>query len=143
MAAITRREMMLRSAILGCSAAASPLVTPVALASVPGDNRLVVIILRGAMDGLDVVQPYGDPALAAARPGFGIGPAAGARDLDGFFCCIRGCGISGRSGRRASWVLRMPFPLPIATRAAISTARICWRPEPPQAPQDGCMKTAG
>ena len=85
MAVLTRREMLARSAILGCSAAASPLVTPVALASVPGDNRLVVIILRGAMDGLDVVQPYGDPGLAAARPGFGIGPAAGARDLDGFF----------------------------------------------------------
>jgi len=85
MAAITRREMLLRSAVLGCSAAASPLFTPVALASVPGENRLVVIILRGAMDGLDVVQPYGDPALAAARPGFEIGPAAGARDLDGFF----------------------------------------------------------
>ena len=85
MAAISRREMMLRSAILGCSAAASPLVTPVALASVPGENRLVAIILRGAMDGLDVVQPYGDPGLAAARPGFEIGPAAGALDLDGFF----------------------------------------------------------
>ena len=90
MAAITRREMLLRSAILGCSAAASPLFTPVALASVPGENRLVVIILRGAMDGLDVVQPYGDPALVAARPGFEIGPASGARDLDGFFALHRG-----------------------------------------------------
>ena len=85
MAALTRREMLLRSAVLGCSAAASPLFTPVALASVPGDNRLVVIILRGAMDGLDVIQPYGDPALAPARPGFEIGPETGALDLDGFF----------------------------------------------------------
>jgi uncharacterized protein (DUF1501 family) len=85
MATMTRREMMLRSAVLGCSAAASPLITPVALASMPTENRLVVIILRGAMDGLDVIQPYGDPGLAAARPGFEIGPATGALDLDGFY----------------------------------------------------------
>ncbi|MGR3709489.1 MAG: DUF1501 domain-containing protein [Alterinioella nitratireducens] len=81
MPAITRRQML----ALGCSAAASPLITPVAFASLPTDHRLVVIILRGAMDGLDVVQPYGDPALARLRPGFDIGPDAGARDLDGFF----------------------------------------------------------
>ena len=85
MAPLTRRELMLRSAALGCSAAASPLFTPLALASVPSENRLVVIILRGAMDGLDVVQPYGDRALGPARPGFGVGPASGAPDLDGFF----------------------------------------------------------
>ena len=53
----TRRKLLTRSLALGCSAAASPLITPVTLASAPWDNRLVVIILRGAMDGLDVVQP--------------------------------------------------------------------------------------
>ena len=81
MAGMSRRKLI----ALGCSAAASPLLTPVAFASLPTDNRLVVIILRGAMDGLDVVQPYGDPGLVAARPGFEIGPDAGAHDLDGFF----------------------------------------------------------
>lgn len=85
MTRMSRRDLLLRSAALGCSAAASPLVTPVAFASLPTDNRLVVIILRGAMDGLDLVQPYGDPGLQAARPDFAIGPGAGAHDLDGFF----------------------------------------------------------
>lgn len=85
MSRISRRDLMLRSAALGCSVAASPLFTPVSFASMPTDNRLVVIILRGAMDGLDVVQPYGDPALALARPGFEIGPDTGAHDLDGFY----------------------------------------------------------
>lgn len=81
----SRRTFM--TLALGCSAAASPLVTPVTLASTPGDNRLVVIILRGAMDGLDVVRPVEDPHLANYRPslditdslplagGFGLHPA--------------------------------------------------------------------
>ncbi|MDA9208520.1 twin-arginine translocation signal domain-containing protein, partial [Octadecabacter sp.] len=63
-----RRQFITRSAMLGCSAAAAPFVTPVAMAAAPWDARLVVIILRGAMDGVDVIQPYGDPALAALRP---------------------------------------------------------------------------
>ncbi len=82
---MTRRTLLRNSLIVGCSAAASPLITPVTLAAVPGDNRLVVIILRGAMDGLDVVQPYGDPALAGLRSSIKAGEAGGAHDLDGFF----------------------------------------------------------
>jgi len=81
----TRRKLLTRSLALGCSSAASPLITPVTLASAPWDNRLVVIILRGAMDGLDVVQPYGDPGYAAARPTLRGGEAGGALDLDGFY----------------------------------------------------------
>jgi uncharacterized protein (DUF1501 family) len=59
--------------LVGCSAAASPLLTPVVLAQAPWDERLVVILLRGAMDGLDVVRPAGDPAYAALRPTLGQG----------------------------------------------------------------------
>lgn len=80
-----RRKFLLSGAALGCSAAASPLITPVALASAPWDARLVVIILRGGMDGLDVVQPYGDRNFAAMRPNLGVGEAADALDLDGYF----------------------------------------------------------
>lgn len=67
----SRRAFLARSLALGCSAAASPFVTPVTFASAPGDGRLVVIILRGAMDGLDVVRPLGDPAFASLRPNLG------------------------------------------------------------------------
>ncbi|MGI3184224.1 DUF1501 domain-containing protein [Nioella aestuarii] len=92
MSRLTRRDLLLRASAIGCSAAASPLLTPVAFASAPTENRLVVILLRGAMDGLDLVQPYGDPHFAAARPDFAIGPAAGAHDLDGFFSLHPGLG---------------------------------------------------
>lgn len=64
----SRRAFLTRTLAIGCSAAASPLITPVTFAAAPGDNRLVVIVLRGAMDGLDVVRPLGDPALAGHRP---------------------------------------------------------------------------
>lgn len=81
----TRRSFLKSSLILGCSAAASPLITPVTFAATPGDNRLVVIVLRGAMDGLDVVQPYGEKALAGYRKTLKTGEAGNASDLDGFF----------------------------------------------------------
>ena len=78
----TRREFLMRSGIIGCSLAASPILTPVTWARALWDTRLVTIILRGGMDGLDVVRPVGDPAFAALRPG--LNRAAGL-DLDGYF----------------------------------------------------------
>lgn len=82
---ISRRRFLSRSALLGCSLAASPLLTPVSFAAAPWEGRLVVIILRGGMDALDVVQPYGDPNYAALRSRLAGGPQAGASDLDGFY----------------------------------------------------------
>ena len=74
---ISRRGLLLGA----CSAAAHPLMSNVSFASAPGDKRLVVIILRGAMDGLDVVRPVADPLYKAYRPklsGDGV-------DLTGYF----------------------------------------------------------
>jgi uncharacterized protein (DUF1501 family) len=51
-------------------------------------GRLIVVFLRGAVDGLNVVVPYDDPDYAALRPTIGIAPpgaANGALDLDGHF----------------------------------------------------------
>lgn len=84
-----QRRDILRG-VLGCSLAASPLMTPVSFAASPdtgvlGDHRLVVIILRGAMDGLDVVRPYGDLNLNRLRPILRGGGDPGAMDLDGFY----------------------------------------------------------
>jgi uncharacterized protein (DUF1501 family) len=51
---------------------------------------LVAVFQRGAVDGLAMVAPHGDPAYAAARPGIGLAPprrgdSEVARDLDGLF----------------------------------------------------------
>lgn len=82
-----RRFFLRGAALIGCSAAAHPFLSTVTLAGTDGghplgDHRLIVIILRGAMDGLDVLQPYGDPMFAQYRPTLA---GAGATDLDGYF----------------------------------------------------------
>ncbi|WP_113267691.1 DUF1501 domain-containing protein [Agrobacterium cavarae] len=68
-----------------CCAAAVPAFSPVSFAAMPGENRFVTIVLRGAMDGLDLVQPYGDPAFAQFRPTLALKPDDGLIDLDGHF----------------------------------------------------------
>jgi len=76
------RRMFLASA---CCAAASPLITPMSFAAVPGDKRMVTIVLRGALDGLHLVQPYGDGLLKQYRPTLALDPSQGLLDLDGHF----------------------------------------------------------
>jgi uncharacterized protein (DUF1501 family) len=81
--------MLKLSAALCCGAAAGALGVPAAaLAAIPGDRRLVVIILRGGMDGLGAVVPYGDKSLADYRNSILLGKPGtnnGGLDLDGFF----------------------------------------------------------
>jgi uncharacterized protein (DUF1501 family) len=87
MADMNRRVFLHRgtAALIGCSAAASPWLTTVTLAQgaeVLGDQRLVVVILRGAMDGLDVVRPEGDALYRSYRPNLLGEPGL---PLDGIF----------------------------------------------------------
>jgi uncharacterized protein (DUF1501 family) len=49
-----------------------------------GAGRLVVVFLRGGIDGLSMVVPAGDPGYYRARPGIAI-PDAATLALDGFF----------------------------------------------------------
>ncbi len=77
-----------RSALLGLGAAFSLGKVSLALAAAPTESRFVVVIMRGALDGMTAVVPYGDPDLAGLR-GALIPPAPGAEggmaDLGGFF----------------------------------------------------------
>lgn len=53
-----------------------------------GDARFVVILLRGALDGLAAVQPYGDPGLVSLRGSLALpepGQPGGVLDLGGGF----------------------------------------------------------
>ncbi|HSU06639.1 MAG TPA: DUF1501 domain-containing protein [Acetobacteraceae bacterium] len=81
-----------RSALLGLTSAVSMTSlggrASLALAGAPTEQRLVVVIQRGAMDGLAAVVPYGDPALTGLR-GEITSPAPantdGVLDLGGFY----------------------------------------------------------
>jgi uncharacterized protein (DUF1501 family) len=77
-----------RGLLLGLAATLVLGGTRMAFARTAGDARLVVVLLRGGMDGLFVVQPYGDPAHAGLRGAMALpepGREGGLLDLGGRF----------------------------------------------------------
>jgi uncharacterized protein (DUF1501 family) len=77
-----------RSALLGLTAAVSFGRVSLAVAAAPTEKRFIVVILRGALDGMAAVVPYGDPALAGLRGEIvppGPGQQNGLLDLGGFY----------------------------------------------------------
>ncbi len=84
----TRRDFLAAGAQVGLGAALWQTLPGVTFASAPGGGPFVVVILRGALDGLSAVPPYGDPDYRDARGPIAIarpGDAKGALDLNGFF----------------------------------------------------------
>lgn len=79
---LSRRSLIGGGLALGCSAAAFPLLSHATFAATPGDHRLIVVILRGAMDGLDLLRPAGDAHLTRHRPGLAAGEGLA---LDGYW----------------------------------------------------------
>jgi len=77
-----------RSALLGLTAAFTAGRYSVALAAAPTQKRFVVVIMRGALDGMSAVVPYGDKGLVNWRADL-IPPQPGAEggmlDLGGFY----------------------------------------------------------
>jgi len=84
MISLTRRRFLLSSAAMAASAA----IPNAVFASTGGSARLVVLIMRGALDGLAAVPPYADPDYAGLHRDLAIGApgaADGALALDGTF----------------------------------------------------------
>ncbi|HEX4240428.1 MAG TPA: DUF1501 domain-containing protein [Steroidobacteraceae bacterium] len=83
-APLTRRAFLRRVGAITAGAA----LPGVLFAHTGGSARLVVVILRGALDGLAAVPPLADPAYAPLRRELAIaapGSADGALQLDGAF----------------------------------------------------------
>jgi len=80
---LTRRSLLLG----GASFAAWAYLPKFARAADGRDPRLVVIILRGALDGLATIAPIGDPDYAGLHGSIALGPAGAkaASMLDNFF----------------------------------------------------------
>lgn len=86
MSRMRRREFLNLTAL---AAGGALLSSRVAFARIDErESRLVVVILRGALDGLAAVPPYGDRDYAQLRREFALHPPGekgGALPLDGFF----------------------------------------------------------
>jgi uncharacterized protein (DUF1501 family) len=82
------QQLTRRSALLGLTAAVTLGRASLALGAADTDRRLVVVILRGALDGLAAVVPYGEATLAGWRAPL-VPPAPGQPngllDLGGMF----------------------------------------------------------
>ena len=90
---LSRRGFLGSTAAIGATS-----VSQLAFGAGRGSDRtrdvLVVVYLRGGMDGLTAVAPYGDADLYNARPTLAINPPGqtnGALDLDGFFGLAPSC----------------------------------------------------
>jgi uncharacterized protein (DUF1501 family) len=89
---ISRRYFLKSGGIAMVGMAALPSFLQRAVASTinPAKKKMVVLFQRGAMDGLNVVVPFGEPNYYRMRPTIAIpepkrGGADAALDLDGFF----------------------------------------------------------
>ncbi|HEV3177558.1 MAG TPA: DUF1501 domain-containing protein [Stellaceae bacterium] len=71
----TRRDVLrlLGGGIAACTCAAAGLPSA-AFADIPGNRRLVVVLQRGAMDGLAAVAPLSDPDYASLRGNLALKP---------------------------------------------------------------------
>ena len=87
----TRRTFVKSGACALVALAAAPRFLVRAAHAAPGRRKvLVAVFQRGAVDGLSMIAPHGDPHYAGARASIALQPprrgeAALASDLDGFF----------------------------------------------------------
>ncbi len=78
---MTTRRQFLR--LMGASAAAAATLTlwpGITRAATGADTRLLVLMLRGGLDGLHLLPPWGDPGYAQLRGPLSLSPAAGTGD---------------------------------------------------------------
>ena len=123
-----RRRLFRTAAALTGSLAAWPTLT-LAGAAGPGANRLVLVILRGGLDGLGAAPALGDPDFAAARGPLGQYVAPPLR-VDATFALhpslVELHAMVGAAKRRSS----TPSACPTAS-ARTSTPSRCWRAAAP------------
>lgn len=78
---LNRRTMLAGSMVLGASSLAAPRM---AFANAPGERNMLFVLLRGAMDGMAMLAPTGDPGYEALR-GAALPDYEGAMRIDPLF----------------------------------------------------------
>ena len=80
-----------RAWLQGVAAAASLLALPgLSLAGAATERRLVVVLLRGGVDGLALAPPHGDPAYREARRARALPPPGEEVHRNRNFCFCHG-----------------------------------------------------
>lgn len=85
---MNRRQWLQSAGLLVAGCASSSIAFALPADSSRPQRRLVVVFLRGAVDGLNVVVPYGESEYYQARPNIAVarpGQPDGVLDLDGHF----------------------------------------------------------
>lgn len=112
---ISRREALGMSVGLFSTAF---LPRPVSAAS--ADPRLLVVVLRGGMDGINVVVPHGDPAYASMRGAIAIGRSA-TLQLNSFFGLNAALPTFGAMYRRGEALAVHAICTPLRNRSHFDT----------------------
>ena len=86
---ISRRRLLQQAGALGLTS-----LSQLSFAATPGDRKFVFVILRGAMDGLAAVAPYGDAAYRSVRGRLAFDPP-GTGDT-GLLPLVDGFGLNPR-----------------------------------------------
>ncbi|HEX4619356.1 MAG TPA: DUF1501 domain-containing protein, partial [Steroidobacteraceae bacterium] len=100
MTAMKRREFLRGGALATGGALLTTRLAFARAAAAESRSRLVLVILRGALDGLAAAPPYGDRDYGHLRGEFALrapGEAHGALPLNGFFGLHPSLGFLGRS----------------------------------------------
>lgn len=110
---LTRRKFIETACWSGVSAAVMPTVS---FARAQTDNRLVFVLLRGAMDGLHAVVPVGDPAYASTRGRLAY-QAADLSMIDSTFGLAPGLSSLAQDFRRGELLAIQGVAIPYRTRS--------------------------
>ena len=142
--ALSRRSFLGASAAVGGTFALTQLfgdaMLQASFAAATGGNTLVVLSLRGGIDGLGVVVPHGDPAYYQARPNTAI-PATSLLCRDAMFGLHPGLAPLQKYWQAGRW---LPFRQPGSRSRTAHTSRRSrrWRMRPP-APASGRAGSTG
>jgi uncharacterized protein (DUF1501 family) len=86
-------------------------------AAARGDARFVLVLLRGALDGLAAAPPVGDPAYARVRGEFALAPSSGLLRLDDLFALHPSLAFLGEQWRASHMTLLHAVATPYRERS--------------------------
>jgi uncharacterized protein (DUF1501 family) len=111
---LDRRRLLLGAALAATGATMLPVRA--GFAAAPGDRRLMVVVLRGGLDGLAAVVPYADPRYRALRGGLAL-PEDALHPLDDRFALHPALAPLAPWYERGEWLIAHAVATPYRERS--------------------------